>query len=123
MKMLIRLETKSGEIYFGDPYEVDFNNVNYLWINKRKCTQQELDEVMRALFKHKIQLDDMRDWVEIRIVKPSVGCHLINVKSHYDESGIRVIDDFKIDSINLVSNPVDEHCILIKGGLNEGKII
>lgn len=67
MKEQIRIETKSGEIYFGDPYEVDFKHVNYLWLNKRKCTQQEVDEVMRALYKHRIQLDKMKTWVVLRV--------------------------------------------------------
>lgn len=62
MKMRIRIEAKSGELYFGDPYEVDLKNVNYLWLNKRRCTQQEVDEVWRALSKHHIKLEDMKDW-------------------------------------------------------------
>ena len=103
MKMRIRIETKFGEIYFGDPYEVDLKNVNYLWLNKRKCTMQEVDEVLRALTKHRIQLEDMKDWVALRMEFP-IGCHLNN--------GVRVIGDFKIDSISLVSNPVDEYCKL-----------
>ena len=41
-----------------------------------------------------------------------VGCHLSNVEAHYDENGVRVIDDFKIESVSLVSDPVDEYCKL-----------
>lgn len=67
MKEQIRIETKSGEIYFGDPYEVALKNVSYLWLNKRRCTQQEVDEVMRALYKHKIKLDYMKTWVVLRV--------------------------------------------------------
>ena len=111
--MRIRFETKSGEIYFGDPYEVDFKNADYIWLewpNKRRATRQELDKVMQALGKHCISLDDLVDWVAL-IVESPVGCHLTNVESHY-ENGVRVIDKFKIDSVSMVSEPIDEYCKL-----------
>ena len=40
-----------------------------------------------------------------------VGCKLTDVESHY-ENGVRIIDNFKFDSVSLVSNPVDDNCKL-----------
>lgn len=48
---------------------------------------------------------ERRNWRKVR-------SSLSNVESHYEKNGVRVIDDFKIDSVSLVSDPVDEYCKL-----------
>lgn len=42
----------------------------------------------------------------------NIGCKLSNVEAHYDENGVLVIDGFKIESVSLVSDPVDDNCKL-----------
>ena len=44
--------------------------------------------------------------------KIGIGCKLSNVEAHYDENGVLMIDNFKIECISLVSDPVDDYCKL-----------
>lgn len=77
----------------------DSNNpVHYAFINNK-----EMSDLAEYLVKNGVTVN-----------KAAIGCHLLNNVKYHDENGIRVIDNFQIDSVSLVSCPVDDNCVLHK---------
>lgn len=69
MKGRIVIVTKSRESFFGDPYEIDFNDTKRIWMDlyNRRYTMQEMMEVIKVLYTHDISCDDMLDWFVLKV--------------------------------------------------------
>lgn len=64
MKVRVRLITKAGDVFFGDPYEIDSRNRHPVWLNKKRYSQQFLDEAAKCASKHGVSILDIERFFE-----------------------------------------------------------
>ena len=62
MKAKAKLTTKSGDVFFGDIYEIDPRNRHLVWVNyslNDLYSQQILDEGAKCANKHGVDISDI----------------------------------------------------------------